>query len=135
MSADTLQKDPRTSGEDTVTRKHRPRTVSTVEPRAEFLETAEAFFLRVDLPGVKADDVEMQCENGRLEITAKPTPRRPEGRLLRREFDDVAYQRSFRLAEQVDSTRIEARLAEGVLEVTLPKSERAKSRRIEVTGN
>lgn len=103
-------------------------------PRADILETDEAFWIRVDLPGVKPADVKLDCQEGQLVLHAQCTPRQYGRRALWREYGVGDYHRSFVLGEQVDGDKIEAVLADGVLTVRLPKTETARPRRIEVKG-
>jgi HSP20 family protein len=107
-------------------------------PAADVSETDGAYVVRVDLPGVEAKDVEVNVSGDALTVRAEKAGEREEKR------EDIhfseryrgTWQRSFRLPQEVDAQRIEARHNNGVLELTLPKSESAKSRqrKIEVQG-
>jgi len=103
-------------------------------PRADILETGEAFWVRVDLPGVKPADVKLNCQEGQLILHAPCAPRHYGRRAMWREYGVGDYHRSFVLGEQVDGNNIEAVLADGVLTIRLPKTESARPRRIEVKG-
>lgn len=100
-------------------------------PAVDIFENAEEYRLVADLPGVRQEDVDIGLERGELTVFAKREVIR-EGealQLARREGD---FRRVFRIPEEVDATRVEASLDNGVLEVRLPKSERVKPRRIAV---
>lgn len=108
---------------------------ATVRPVADVLEREGAFVVTLELPGVAERDVEIRQDRGILSVSAtRRRPERKQGELLLREFGDVRFARAFRLPEDgsVDAARIEARLSAGLLEITLPKSEAARPRRIEV---
>ncbi|MCX4245040.1 Hsp20/alpha crystallin family protein [Paraliomyxa miuraensis] len=100
-------------------------------PAVDIFENAEEYRLVADLPGVRREDVGIDLERGELTVFAKRDVIR-EGEALalsRREGD---FRRVFRIPEEVDAGRVEASLDDGVLQVRLPKSERAKPRRISV---
>jgi len=103
-------------------------------PRVDIKETPEAMVLLLDLPGVQADNVEVQFERGELTVRAsRPLPSRP-GRALVEEFDGGEYYRAFLLSQDVAGDRITADLKHGVLTVTLPRAQEALPRKIAVTG-
>lgn len=88
-------------------------------PPVDFLETAEAYLLYVELPGVEREDVELQVKERRLELSGR---RRSLGHVfLRLERSYGPFRRSFDLEASVDDERIEAKLENGVLRVVLPK--------------
>lgn len=106
-----------------------------VRPAADVIEREDAYIVTLDLPGAKESSIELRHERSVLSVQA--TRQRPEpaaGRLVRAEFGSVRFARAFRLPPDntVDASRIGARYACGVLEVTLPKSAAAQPRRIEV---
>lgn len=104
-------------------------------PAVDVREDGEAFTVLCSLPGVEPGDVDLRCEQGRLEIRAKATSRQPESTpYLLREYSVGAYERSFNLTDTVDASRISAELDNGVLTLTLPKVEAVRPRRIEVRG-
>jgi HSP20 family molecular chaperone IbpA len=103
-------------------------------PRADVLETDDAFWVRADLPGVRPDGVSLHCQEGQLVLRARCEPRHAGKRPLLWEYGVGDYVRTFALGGQVDTTRIEANLADGVLTVRLPKTEAARPRRIPVKG-
>ena len=80
----------------------------------------------VELPGMAKEDVSIEVGDGVLEITAKKerdSEEKGEG-YLRRERGAMCFHRRLTLPEDVDPQTIEAKLAEGVLEVRLPKVEK-----------
>ncbi len=103
-------------------------------PRADILEGEKEYLIRLDLPGVTQDSLEIGVEDQTLNIKAEREYADPEGyKAHRRELPSrVVMKRSFSLGSQIDAEHISAKLDEGVLTLTLPKSDAALPRRIEV---
>jgi HSP20 family protein len=103
-------------------------------PRADILEGDADYVIRMDLPGIKAEDLDISLENQVLTVKAERNREFPEGyQAHRREMPTkVSLRRSFNLGQAVSTESIGAALDEGVLTVTLPKSEQSLPRRIEV---
>lgn len=109
------------------------RNGTTYSPRVDLVETENELVLIADLPGVQSEDLDIRCEDGELLIHGKIQPRQREGQTyLLQEYGTGDFQRSFRLGETIDPSRISADLRNGVLKLNLPKSEKVKPRRIEV---
>ena len=110
------------------------RAASTFVPSFEVKETAEAFVVRADLPGVKESDLDVSVHAGVLSVTgARAGEERKEGEsyyVYERQYG--AFSRSFALPETADAEKIEARLENGVLSLTIGKRVEAKPRRIEL---
>ena len=106
----------------------------TLSPRADVLESETEFRLVLDLPGVKADSLEINVDKQALIVTASKETVVPEGFELKRHErpGQVQFSRTFNLGNAVDGENISAKLDAGVLQITLPKSEGNKPRRIEV---
>lgn len=104
-------------------------------PRIDIVETNEAFCMYVLMPGVKAEDVSLHAKDGQLVLHGRCQERNPGKRLLHREYGVGDFYRTFALSDQVDTTKIDAKIENGVLFVTLPKAEKAKPQRIVVKGN
>ncbi len=102
-------------------------------PPIDIYETEEGLVLEADLPGVTADDLDLQIQDNKLTLFGRVQQTIPEGaRLLHREYHVCDLLRSFILSEEVDHEHIRARMSNGVLEVTLPKANRPEPRRIQV---
>ena len=103
-------------------------------PRADVLEGDKQFRIVMDLPGIAASDLEISVENQTLSVKAERKLEVPEGYEPRRRERalNVAFTRTFRLGNGVDADHVEARLQDGVLTLTLPKTEQSLPRRIEV---
>lgn len=107
-------------------------------PNADVMETKDEIQVLTELPGMRPEDVEVSLEDNVLTISGEKTQeRREEDRESRWHLSERRYgrfSRSFVLPREVEQDRIEARFENGVLHVSIPKSERVKPRRIEVQG-
>jgi HSP20 family molecular chaperone IbpA len=97
-------------------------------------ENENAITLLADLPGVPRDQLNLRVDGDTLLIEATATagsgPQDME--LVHGELQCAAYRRQFTLSRELDSSRIEAQLRDGVLRLTIPKAEEARPRRITV---
>jgi HSP20 family molecular chaperone IbpA len=104
-------------------------------PPIDIYETPDGLVLYADLPGVAADGLDLQVQDNRLTLFGKVDERTvPVGQLVHQEYHVGDFLRSFILSDEVDHERIQARLTNGVLRVELPRAERSKPRRIDVTA-
>jgi len=103
-------------------------------PPVDIYETAEGLSVVVDLPGVEKDDLGIRVDNGVLTISGKPK-RNTVGESIYQEFDLLNFFRQFELPDEVDQEKIEAHLSGGVLNLKLPKVEKAKPKQITVKVN
>lgn len=101
-------------------------------PRFDIWESDEAFVLYGDLPGVSAEDLDIQFENGQLSIHGRTPLRHAEVELTYGEYGIGDYYRTFSVGQAIDSENIAAEMKDGVLTLTLPKSEAVRPRRVEV---
>ena len=102
-----------------------------MSPAVDIYETDEALMVLADVPGVDKNDLEVNVEDKILTIRGQVKLPRPS-ETSSTEFALMDYFRQFRLSEEVDQTKIEASLEQGVLRLRLPKAEHAKPRRIAV---
>lgn len=103
-------------------------------PAADVRETPSAFVLRLDLPGVAADALQVAAEPGTLVVTAtrEPDPVAEGEVVTQRERPSGTWRRRFRLPDTVELDGIAADYRDGVLTLTLPKAARATPRTITV---
>ncbi len=101
--------------------------------RVDVRETAEAYVVVAELPGVKKDGIEVEIEGNEVSIAAEIGAQREtrEGeKWLHTERFQGKTARRFALPQEIDEGRADARLTEGVLELTLPKKAPASSRKV-----
>jgi len=110
----------------------RPKPLATlVTPVADIYETAEYFTIKLDMPGVPKESLSVTAEPGRLAAKGEVVARHPEGgTLLFSEIGCKNYVREFNLGEGVDHNNIQAELEDGVLVITVPKTDALKAREI-----
>jgi HSP20 family molecular chaperone IbpA len=100
-------------------------------PAVDIYETDDALTVVADMPGVGKDDVDVRLEDDVLSIVGTLShPQRANPTY--EEYGLLNYHRQFRLNEAVDRDNIQAELKQGVLTLTLPKTEAAKPRQIKV---
>ena len=109
------------------------RSVPTRKPVYEVKETPETYGVTVYLPGVTKDSVELSSEDGQFRIFAQRSWQQPEGwTSVYRESNDAAYELVLTHDNAIDADKIVAELRDGVLRVSLPKTEAVKPRKIPV---
>lgn len=114
--------------------RHTPAfTLGTNAPRTNLLENGDKFEVRVELPGISKDDISIKIQGNYLEISGKREIETPEGfKPHRKERSATTFSRSFTLPDEIDAEKVDAALKDGILYLTLPKSEAAKPRQIVV---
>jgi HSP20 family molecular chaperone IbpA len=115
--------------------KRKPNVPTTaLLPPIDVVEDEMGITLIADLPGVSKDRLGVKVNGDNLQIEGEASTPVPEGmELLYAEIPAPYYRRSFTLSRELDATKIEANLKDGVLKLRIPKAEEAKPRRIEVT--
>jgi len=115
------------------TSEERPLRGSWV-PAINILERQDAMVITADLPGLKAEDVEVTVEEGTLSIRGeRKLEEASEGETYHRvERLYGVFERSFTLSNSVDVDKIEARFANGEMVLTLPKREESKPRSVKI---
>jgi len=103
-------------------------------PSVDIAETAEAFEIKAELPDLKKEDVKVTVEDGELRISGERKQEKEEkGRKFHRvERSYGSFLRSFTLPENVDESKLTAEYKDGLLNVRLPKTEKAKPKAIAV---
>ncbi len=102
-------------------------------PPADVWETEDALAVAMEVPGVARDAVEIELKDDVLRVEARVDPARYGGmEPVYTEYGVGHWARAFALPDAVDRERIEARLEDGVLTLTLPKAAEARPRRIAV---
>ena len=110
------------------------RELDAFIPRFEVKETKEALVLKADLPGVKAEDLDVSVHANVLTISGKRAQEQKKDdehyHMVERSFG--SFTRSFTLPEAVDTKALDAELKDGVLTLTLPKAREAKPQRVQI---
>jgi len=102
-------------------------------PAANIREDKDGYVLEAEMPGVSKEGLELTVENGELLIVGRRSVAPSTGALVYRESRGLDYRRSFELDPSIDTTKIQARIDQGVLTLRLPKADAVKPRKIEVS--
>ena len=104
-----------------------------VVPPVDVFENESGITLLADLPGVSRDRLGVRVDGENLVIEATASTVVPqEMELVYGEAQYPSYRRQFTLSRELDASRVEASLKDGVLKLSVPKREEAKPRRIDV---
>jgi HSP20 family protein len=105
-----------------------------VFPLMNLTEDNDSYYIRAELPGMKADEIELSVTGDSISISGerKIAVESSEAKYHRRERESGKFNRILNLPAQVDVEKVEAKSTDGVLTVTLPKSEAAKPRQITI---
>ncbi|MFP4070956.1 MAG: Hsp20/alpha crystallin family protein [Desulfovibrionales bacterium] len=113
--------------------KKEQRALPRVRPATDILERTDGFHIYMDLPGASKESLHIDLNENELNIRAESAVKPREGaKDLHMEFGGVEYFRNFTISDVVDREKINASLKNGVLELFLPKAEKAKPKRIEI---
>lgn len=105
-------------------------------PAVDIFEDKDKIQLKVDLPGVQQSDIQVEMEGEVLTIRGERKLDDQGGpNCVRAERVAGPFVRTFTLATQVQSDKVSASYRDGVLEVTIPKAEATKPRRIEISAS
>jgi len=105
-----------------------------VFPPINITQDQDNYYLRAELPGIKANELAISAHSDRVSIAGRRDIHNEEGRVSyhRKERAEGSFNRTLSVPTQIDAGRVEARYADGILSVTLPKAEEAKPRQIAV---
>jgi len=103
-------------------------------PVTDIFETDQALTVILEMPGVSKDSVDVSVETDLLTIEGRVDFSNYDGlQPLYTEYNVGNYARSFQLSSKIEQDRISAELKDGVMMLVLPKAEKAKPRKINVT--
>jgi HSP20 family protein len=108
-------------------------TEQFVAPRASVIEENDGYTLRVEMPGVNKEGLEISMENNELTLIGRRSLPTIEGTLLHNELRRENYRRIFELDPSIDAGKISAKMDQGILTLALPKAEHVKPRKIAVS--
>jgi len=119
--------------------KTEPKTVAEptaaqefVVPTVNIFETKDGYALMAEMPGVNKDGLEITLEGNEITIIGRRATEPARGEWLLRERSTADYRRVFELDPAIDTSKISAKMDQGMLTLGLPKSERVKPRKIAV---
>ena len=102
-------------------------------PDVDIFETEKEITLLADMPGVKSDDFDIDLRDNTLTLVGEAESlENPGAQDIMAEYESGKYYRQFTLSEFIDQEKIDARLNDGVLRLTLPKVEKARPKKISV---
>jgi len=105
-----------------------------IAPPANISATADEYMIELDMPGVSKGGLEVTVEGNQLSIIGRRQEAAPTGTPYYRESLDADYCRSFEIGPDVDTSNIRAEMQQGILKLHLPKSERVKPRKINISA-
>jgi len=104
-----------------------------VTPDVNIYETKDGYLLEAEMPGVSKEGLEITLEGTELTITGRRSDQAPnDADILFAESRPLNYRRVFELDPTVDTAKINAKIEQGVLVLTLPKAEKVKPKRITI---
>jgi HSP20 family protein len=102
-------------------------------PAVDIFEHESAITVLADMPGVKAQDLEIDLRENVLTLRGRVSPPETGGPAqVLREYEPGTFFRQFTLGSTIEQSRIDAKLSDGVLRLELPKAEKARARQIAV---
>ncbi len=106
---------------------------SYVTPLANIHETKDGYIVEAEMPGVNKSGLEVTVDNNELLLVGHRAPLETKGEAVYRESRPHDFRRVFELDPSIDTSKIEAKMEQGVLKLTLPKAEKVKPKKISVT--
>jgi HSP20 family protein len=120
-----------TTLENQTTNNH-PVREEYIAPNVNIFETNDGYVMQAEMPGVNKDGLDITLEGDEITITGGRSPETISGEVLFRESNSADYRRVFELDPAIDTAKISAKIEQGIVTITLPKSEKVKPRRITV---
>ncbi|NMC63404.1 MAG: Hsp20/alpha crystallin family protein [SAR324 cluster bacterium] len=112
------------------------RTQEWRHPAYDITEDADGLYVYLDMPGVCQDRLEVEYQNREITVTGSLDNSKFENfKLGWQEYRPYGFRRRFSIPEHIDADKITASLKDGVVKLTLPKSESVKPRRIAISCN
>ena len=108
------------------------RQTDYIAPEVNIFETKDGYVVEAEMPGVNKEGLEITVEGNELTIIGHRNSEQVNGQALFRERRLSDYRRSFELDPAIDTSKVTAKIDQGILTVSLPKSEKVKPRKITV---
>ena len=115
-----------------MTGRHFPTIRAGVFPSVNLTEDKDKYYVRAELPGMKAEELDIQVTGRNMSITGERKISAENAKYHRREREAGKFSRIIGLPGDIDGNKTEARLTDGILTVVIPKAEAAKPRQISV---
>ncbi len=106
--------------------------VGTWVPAVDIEETEDSWILEAELPGAKSDDIDIDAHDNEIQITGEIAEKERAGILRRRTRRVGRFEYRVTLPGPIDPDSIDASLDDGILRVTVPKPEQARTRRVAI---
>jgi HSP20 family protein len=130
MNATETQNRPERTQTQTRTEQNR----GYITPPANISANENEYLLELEMPGVDKDGIEVTVEGNELTIIGRRKQESQHGEAVYCESPQADYRRVFEFGVDVDTSKISADMEQGVLRLHLPKSEKAKPRKIPIDG-
>jgi HSP20 family protein len=101
-------------------------------PLTDIYETEDVYSLKIEMPGVKKDNLDIVIDEKELRITAKTDKTEEADKIRYSEYSDRDFYRVFKIGYDIDRSRVDANLENGVLTLKLHKSEDVKPKKIAI---
>jgi HSP20 family protein len=102
-------------------------------PCVNISSSKDDYLLEVEMPGVSKDGLEVTVEGNELTIIGRRRREKPGGEAVYCETCPEDYRRVFEIASDIDISKINAQMDQGILKLRLPKSERVKPHKIQIS--
>jgi HSP20 family protein len=103
-------------------------------PAANISASENGYLVELELPGVDRSGLEISIEGNELTVIGRRKTDVPQGELYYSETPQADFKRIFDVGPEIDGSKIDAKLEQGILKLMLPKAESAKPRKIEIGG-
>lgn len=115
-------------------RRRAQRRSANVFPPVNIYDDGERFRLRAEMPGVSKESLEIDARRGELTIRGVRSDSTPpeKANWHRRERQSGEFRRTVQLPEEIDTSKVKAKLRQGILEVTAPRLKEAQKKQIEI---
>jgi len=121
----TLEKEPRSTA-------NHNQSQEFIAPPVNIFETKDGYVLEAEMPGVNKQGLEITLEGNEVTIVGRRSTQPFPGEPLFRECQGANFRRVFELDPAIDTANVAAKIEQGMLTLTMPKSERVKPRKITV---
>lgn len=122
-----------TRNEERTERRARPVQETWFSPEVNIFETKDGYILEGDMPGVNKEGLEVTLEGNTLTIVGRRNEPAFGAPAVYRESRDGHFRRVFELDPAIDTSKISAKMEQGILKLHLPKADKVKPRKIRVT--